>query len=104
MWLTLNVIPTLGYATSPENTFKLWRILYNFLRKFHEKTVKERHPPSPRRCLERVRAVLYLSTGGLSLSCELIMLRNKSHGEMIRVCMGIFTHALGNKKYSQTSQ
>ena len=91
-------------AASPANTFKLWRILYNFLRKFHEKTVKERHPPSPRRCLERVRAVLYLSTGGPSLSCELILLRNKSHGEMIRVCMGIFTHALGNKKYSQTSQ
>ena len=66
--------------------------------------MKERHPPSPRRCLERVRAVLYLSTGGPSLSCELIMLRNKSHGEMIRVCMGIFMHALGNKKYSQTSQ
>ena len=31
----------------------------------------------------------------------MIILRNKSHGEIIRVCMGIFTTALGNEKISQ---
>ena len=30
------------------------------------------------------------TTGGPSSSCEMIILRNKSHGEIIRVCMGIF--------------
>ena len=40
-------------------------------------------------------------TGGPSSSCEMIILRNKSHGEIIRVCMGIFTTALRNKKLSQ---
>ena len=38
-------------------------------------------------------------TGGPSSSCEMIILRNKSHSEIIRVCMGIFTTALRNKKY-----
>ena len=38
------------------------------------------------------------STGGPSSSCEMIMLRNKSYGEIIRVCLGIFTSALRNKK------
>ena len=37
-------------------------------------------------------------TGGLSSSCEMIILRNNSHGGIIRVCMGIFMTALGNKK------
>ena len=40
-------------------------------------------------------------TGGPSSSCEMITLRNKSHSEIIRVCMGIFTAALRNKKLSQ---
>ena len=31
----------------------------------------------------------------------MIILRNKSHGEIIRVCLGKFTTALWNKKYSQ---
>ena len=34
-----------------------------------------------------------LITGGPSSSCELIILRNNSHGGIIRVCMGIFTTA-----------
>ena len=38
------------------------------------------------------------STGGPSSSCAIIILRNKSLGEIIRVCMGIFTTALRNKK------
>ena len=33
-----------------------------------------------------------------SSSCEMIILRNKSDGEIIRVCVGIFTTALMNKK------
>ena len=34
----------------------------------------------------------------------MIILRNKSHGEIIRVCMGMFANALVNKKkYSQFS-
>ena len=37
-------------------------------------------------------------TGDSSSSCEMIILRNKSHGEIIRVCMGIFKIALRNKK------
>ena len=36
--------------------------------------------------------------GDSSSSCEMIILRNKSHGEIIRVCMGIFKIALRNKK------
>ena len=37
-----------------------------------------------------------LTTGGPSSSCEIIILRNKSHGEIIRVCIGIFTTTLRN--------
>ena len=42
-----------------------------------------------------------LITGGPSSSCEMILLRNNSHGGIIRVCMGIFTTALRNKKIRQ---
>ena len=38
---------------------------------------------------------------GPSSSCEIIILQDKSHGEIMRVCMGIFTTSLSNKKYSQ---
>ena len=38
------------------------------------------------------------STGGPSSSYEMIILRTNSHGGMIRVCIGIFTTALRNKK------
>ena len=41
------------------------------------------------------------TTGGPSSSCEMIILRNNSHGGIIRVCMGIFTTALRNKKIRQ---
>ena len=41
------------------------------------------------------------STGGPSSSCEMIILRNNGHGGIIRVCMGIFTSALRNKKIRQ---
>ena len=41
-------------------------------------------------------------TGGPSSSCEMIILRNNSHGGIIRVCMRIFTTALRNKKIRQT--
>ena len=41
------------------------------------------------------------STGGPSSGCEMIILRNKSHGEIIRVCFGIFTTDVRNKKYNQ---
>ena len=40
-------------------------------------------------------------TGGPSSSCEMIILRNNSHGGIIRVCMEIFTTALRNKKIRQ---
>ena len=43
----------------------------------------------------------YQITGGPSSSCEMIILRNNSHGGIIRVCMGIFTTALRNKKIRQ---
>ena len=42
-----------------------------------------------------------LTTGSPSSSCEMIILHNNSHGGIIRVCMGIFTTALGNKKIRQ---
>ena len=32
-------------------------------------------------------------TGGPSSSSEVVILRKKSHGEVLRVCMGIFTTA-----------
>ena len=41
------------------------------------------------------------NTGGPSSNCEVIILCNDSHGEIIRVCMGIFTTALRNKKIRQ---
>ena len=47
------------------------------------------------------RLVACLSTGGPSSSCKRIILRSKSHGEIVRVCLGIFTIALRNKKYRQ---
>ena len=40
-------------------------------------------------------------TGGQSSSCEMIILQNKIHGEIIWVCMEIFTTAQRNKKYTQ---
>lgn len=40
-------------------------------------------------------------TGDPSSSCEMIFLRINSHGGNIRVCMGIFTTALRNKKILQ---
>ena len=42
-----------------------------------------------------------ITTGGPSSSCEMIILRNKSYGEITRVWMGIFTTAVRNKKYGQ---
>ena len=42
-----------------------------------------------------------LLTGGPSSSCEMIILRNDSHGRIIKVCMGIFTTALRNEKILQ---
>ena len=41
------------------------------------------------------------ATGGPSSSCEMIILRNNSHGGIIRVCMEIFTTPLRNKKIRQ---
>ena len=38
-----------------------------------------------------------LTTGGPSSSYEMIILRNKSHGEIVRVWIGIFTTTLKNK-------
>ena len=40
--------------------------------------------------------------GGLSSSCEMIILRHNSYGGIMRVCMGIFTTALRNKKKSNS--
>ena len=40
--------------------------------------------------------------GGLSSSCEMIILRHNSCGGIMRVCMGIFTTALRNKKKSNS--
>ena len=46
----------------------------------------------------------YQAAGGPSSGCEMIILRNNSHGGIIRVCMGIFTTALKNKKNTSNSQ
>ena len=40
-------------------------------------------------------------TDGPCSSCEMIILRNKSRGGIIRVCMRMFTTALKKKKNSQ---
>ena len=40
-------------------------------------------------------------TGGPSSSCEMIILRNNSHGGIIRVCMGIFMTTQRSKKIHQ---
>ena len=42
-----------------------------------------------------------LSTGGQSSNCEIVILQDNSHGETIRVCMGIFTTAPRNKNFGQ---
>ena len=39
-------------------------------------------------------------TGDPSSSCEMIILRNEGRGEIITICVGIFTTALRNKKNS----
>ena len=44
------------------------------------------------------------TTGGPSSSCEMTILRRNSHGGIMRVCMGIFTTALRNKKNTSNSQ
>ena len=56
---------------------------------------------SSSRCMQKEK---HLITGGPSSSCEMIILRNNSHGGIIRVCMGIFTTALRNKKYVKFSK
>ena len=48
--------------------------------------------------LIQIRGVI---NSGPSSNYEMIILRNNSHGEIIRVCMEIFTTALRNKKHSQ---
>ena len=48
-------------------------------------------------CHVTIRKPSMSTTGGPSSSCEMIILRNNSHGGIIRVCMGIFTAALRNK-------
>ena len=45
--------------------------------------------------------LIRFDTGSPSLSCEMIILQNNSHSEIIRVRMRIFTTALRNKKISQ---
>ena len=39
--------------------------------------------------------------GGLSSSCEMIILRNNSHGKIIRSCKGIFTTSAALRNESQ---
>ena len=39
-----------------------------------------------------------IAGGPRSSSCEVVILRKKSHGEVLRVCMGIFTTALRYNK------
>ena len=48
--------------------------------------------------------LIRFDTGGPSLSCEMIILKNNSHSEIIRVCMRIFTTALRNKKNKSNPQ
>ena len=45
----------------------------------------------------------YIGKARPSSSGEMIILRNNSQGEVIRVCIGIFTTALRNKKYVKFS-
>ena len=51
-----------------------------------------------------VRLRAQCTIGGPSSSCDMIILRNNSHGRIIRVCMGIFTTALRNKQNTSNSQ
>ena len=51
--------------------------------------------------VSRVVIFYRVTTGGPSSSCEMIILRNNGHGGIIRVCIGIFTSALRNKKIRQ---
>ena len=51
--------------------------------------------------LAKMHATRCGNTGGPSSSCEMIILPNNSHGGIIRVCMGIFSTALRNKKMRQ---
>ena len=44
---------------------------------------------------------MYIGKARPSSSGEMIILRNNSQGEIIRVCIGIFTTALRNKKIRQ---
>ena len=55
------------------------------------------------RFLEVNRVIIWI-TGSPSSSCEMIIFRNNSHSGIIRVCMGIFTTALRNKKYVKLSK
>ena len=57
--------------------------------------------PIRRTLMDIMRDIFNRFTGGPSSSCEMITLRNNSHGGIIRVCMGIFTTALRNKKIRQ---
>ena len=60
---------------------------------------QNRHKNSAQGCSNFV--ISTRTTSGPSSSCEMIILRNNSHGGIIRVCMGIFTTALRNKKIRQ---
>ena len=66
--------------------------------KSHRVCRPDREPSRiPIRSLKRLRN----NTGGPSSSSEMIILRNNGHDGIIRVCMGIFTSALRNKKIRQ---
>ena len=60
---------------------------------------QNRHKNSAHGCSNFV--ISTRTTSGPSSSCEMIILRNNSHGGIIRVSMGIFTTALRNKKIYQ---
>ena len=55
--------------------------------------------------MKLIRCILsWQLIGGPSSSCDMIILRNNSHGGIIRVCRGIFTTALRNKQNTSNSQ
>ena len=96
--------------------YSIWRITFQILSRFLSNSLKKMENRSKNSngnfryyslaaWMLRIDPVFlefpYQITGGPSSSCEMIILRNNSQGGIIRVCMGIFTTALRNKKIRQ---
>ena len=87
-----------------KTTIKVWNQTSNI---FFADLINMRHGNSNSKVavLNGLKRIYFIYiTGGPNSSCEMIILRNTSHGGIIRVCVGIFTTALRNKKNTSNSQ